>query len=145
LILLDVNVLVYVHREDAPDHNAYRQWLEAQLIANEPCGVSELVLSGCLRVITHPRIFSIPTPIPKAWRFIEQIRQHPNMRIVHPGPSHWKIFSELCQSVQAKGNLIPDAYHAALAIESGCEWVTTDRGFARFPKLRWKHPLAGLN
>jgi predicted nucleic acid-binding protein len=30
---------------------------------------------------------------------------------------------------------------AALAIESGSEWITTDRDFARFPSLRWRHPL----
>lgn len=141
MILLDVNVLVYAHREDVLNHRAYRQWLEEKLSDNEPCGMSELILSGCLRVITHPKVFSIPTPLSDAWRFIEQIRCHSNVRINHPGPSHWKIFSELCHTVQAKGNLVPDAYHAALAIESGCEWVTTDRGFARFPKLRWKHPL----
>ena len=41
----------------------------------------------------------------------------------------------------AKGNLIPDAYFAALAIEWGCEWVTTDRDYARFPGLKWRHPL----
>ena len=29
-----------------------------------------------------------------------------------------------------------DAWYAALAIESGCEWVTFDRGFARFPGLK---------
>jgi predicted nucleic acid-binding protein len=36
-----------------------------------------------------------------------------------------------------------DAYFAALAIEHGCEWITADRGFARFPGLRWRHPLDG--
>ena len=42
----------------------------------------------------------------------------------------------------AKGNLVADAYLAALAIESGCEWITGDRDFSRFPGLRWRHPLA---
>jgi hypothetical protein len=37
---------------------------------------------------------------------------------------------------------VPDAYFAALAIESGCDWITTDRDFARFKGLRWRHPLA---
>jgi predicted nucleic acid-binding protein len=36
---------------------------------------------------------------------------------------------------------VADAYHAALAIESGAEWVTTNRDFARFPGLHWRHPL----
>ncbi|MCY3786131.1 MAG: PIN domain-containing protein, partial [bacterium] len=48
----------------------------------------------------------------------------------------------LCRQVQSKGNLVQDAYLAALAIESGSEWITTDRDFSRFPGLRWRHPLA---
>jgi hypothetical protein len=30
---------------------------------------------------------------------------------------------------------------AALALESGCEWVTTDRNYSRFPGLARRHPL----
>ncbi|MGB0679079.1 MAG: PIN domain-containing protein [Polyangiales bacterium] len=45
---------------------------------------------------------------------------------------------------QARGKLIADAYHAALAIEHGCEWATVDGDFARFPHLRWTHPLPPL-
>jgi predicted nucleic acid-binding protein len=62
--------------------------------------------------------------------------------IVAPGPRHWGIFANLCAAVGAKGNLVPDAYLAALALESGSEWVTTDHDFSRFPGLRWRHPLA---
>ncbi len=40
----------------------------------------------------------------------------------------------------ARGNLMPDVWFAALAIESGCEWITFDRDFARFPGLRWRVP-----
>jgi uncharacterized protein len=141
MILLDVNVLVYAHREDAVNHQAYRDWLKARLDSSEPCGLSDLALSGCLRVITHPKVFMPPTPLGNALRYVNQLRYHPNVRLVSPGNTHWKIFTNLCQSIEAKGNLIPDAYHAALAIESGCEWITTDRGFARFPRLRWRHPL----
>jgi predicted nucleic acid-binding protein len=38
---------------------------------------------------------------------------------------------------------VSDAYLAALAIEHGAEPITTDRDFARFPGLRWRHRLAG--
>lgn len=53
-----------------------------------------------------------------------------------------EIFTDLCRRAGAKGNLVPDAFLAALAIESGSEWVTTDRDYARFPGLRWRHPLS---
>ena len=54
---------------------------------------------------------------------------------------HSEIFQRLCKETETVGNLIPDAYFAALAIESGCEWITTDRDYARFKGLRWRHPL----
>jgi hypothetical protein len=50
------------------------------------------------------------------------------------------FFAGLCQEI--RGPLVSDAYLAALAIEHGCELVTTDGDFARFPGLRWRHPLA---
>jgi predicted nucleic acid-binding protein len=60
---------------------------------------------------------------------------------VAPGDRHFAVFTELVRKVRARGNLIPDAWFAALAIETGSEWITTDRDFARFPGLRWRHPL----
>jgi len=37
--------------------------------------------------------------------------------------------------------IVPNAYHAALAIESNCDWITTDKVFLRFPGLRARHLL----
>jgi predicted nucleic acid-binding protein len=47
----------------------------------------------------------------------------------------------VCQRARASGNLVQDAWFAALAIESGCEWITTDRDYARFEGLRWRAPF----
>lgn len=142
MILPDVNVLVYAFRDAAPDHRRYRAWLEERLSAQEPVGLSELVLAGMVRVLTHPRVFSPPTPVDRALQFADALRSRPNAVLMAPGPRHWEIFVRLCVAAGAKGNLVADAYHAALAVEHGCEWVTTDRDFARFPGLRWRHPLA---
>lgn len=141
MILLDVNLLVYAHREDAERHSEYKDWLEAALAEPSGVAVSELALSGCLRIITHPKIFEKPTPLREAIRFVEDFRMRDEVKLLAPGPNHWSIFTSLCEKAEAKGNLVPDAYHAALAIEWGCEWITADRGFGRFPGLRWRHPL----
>ncbi len=141
MIIADVNVLVYCHRSDAERHDEYRAWLEEQVNSDRAFGVSELVLSGFVRVVTHPRIFVQPTPLPLALQDVERLRQRANCVIHRPGNRHWGIFAELCQRAGAKGNLVADAYHAALAIESGSDWITTDRDYARFPGLRWRHPL----
>ena len=141
MILLDVNVLVAAHYEDAEDHAEVRGWLESELASPAGVGVTDLVLSGTLRVITHPRIFRTPTPLRAALDFVEDFRARDEVHLFAPGPDHWQVFTELCRKVGAKGNLVPDAYHAAVAIEVGCEWISLDRGFSRFPGLRWRHPL----
>ena len=141
MILFDVNVLIYAHRQDTERHAEYRAWLEQALENTEPCAVSDLILSGCLRILTHPKVFLPPTPLAKALDYIRQLREHPNVAVLSPGQRHWTIFAELCAKTSVRGNLVSDAFHAALAIESGCEWITTNRDFARFPGLRWRHPL----
>jgi len=142
VILPDVNVLVYAYREDAPRHERYRHWLEGVLDGQEAYGLSDLVLAGFLRVVTHPRVFLPPSPTEHALEFTEALRGHPNFVPVGPGQRHWDIFASLCRDAGVKGNLVPDAYLAALAIESGSEWMTTDRDYSRFPGLRWRDPGA---
>ena len=139
--LVDVNVLVYAFREDAPGHADYRRWVQALVSSDEAYAVSPQVLSGFLRVVTHPRVFHPPTPLEPALAFADAFRERPNAVPVAPGGRHWDVFTRLCRETGARGNLIPDAWLAALAIESGCEFVTTDRDYARFPQLRWYHPL----
>lgn len=104
-------------------------------------GLSDLVLGSFVRVVTHSRIFPVPTPLAEALAQAGALRARPNCVPVAPGPRHWEVFSRLCREARAKGSLVADAYLAAIAIESGSEWITTDRDYARFPDLRWRHPL----
>lgn len=141
MVLPDVNVLVYAHREDALRHAAYRRWLEAVLKGDEAYAMSDLVLSGFIRVVTHPKVFKRPSSVADAFAFAGQIREQPHCVHVTPGTRHWELFQRLSVETGVKGNLVPDAYLAALAIEAGCEWISTDRDFSRFKGLRWRHPL----
>ncbi len=141
MILIDVNVLIYAFREDTTDHSAYKKWLNDMINSPQAYGMSDIVLSGFLRIVTHPKIFNPPTPLPKALAFVQAIRSRPNCVLISPGAYHWDIFTNLCQSAGTKGNLVADAFLAALAIESGSEWITTDRDYSRFPHLHWRHPL----
>lgn len=105
--------------------------------------MSELVLSGFVRVVTHPRVFDPPDTVEAALAFANAVRAQPTAIPIAPGDRHWTIFERLCLAAGVKGNLVPDAYLAALAIESGSELITTDRDFSRFPELRSRHPLSG--
>ncbi len=108
---------------------------------DEPFGVPSLVFSGFLRVVTHPGIFFVPSPLTRALGFVEGVRGSVAFVSVEPGPRHWTIFRRLCEEAGAKGNLIADAYLAGIAIEQGCEWITTDRDYSRFGGLKTRHPL----
>ncbi|MCP9490689.1 MAG: type II toxin-antitoxin system VapC family toxin [Solirubrobacteraceae bacterium MAG38_C4-C5] len=141
MLLIDVNVLVYASRPADERQERVRDWLQQTIDGPEAFGVSELVLSGFLRVVTHPRTFKRPTTTKDALRFAMALRDRPNAVTIQAGPRHWEIFTALCEGGGVRGNLVPDAYLAALAIESGSEWITADRGFARFAGLRWRDPL----
>ena len=135
--------MVKASRDDAPRHQEYAEWLEDVLRSPASFGVSELVLAAVVRITTHRRIFATPTSVTDALGFVDAIRTHPSAVRIAPGARHFAVFRRLCEQVGARGNLVADAYLAALAIESGSEWITDDRAFARFPGLRWRHPLDG--
>ena len=139
----DVNVLVSAFREDAVHHESCRSWLVGAAASRDRIGLSELVLSGVLRVLTHPRVFLPPTPSEAAVAFVDALLAQPASLTLRPGDGHWRIFRGMAVSLRLTGNRLPDAYHAALAIEHGCEWVTLDRGFAIYPGLRTLNLLDG--
>jgi toxin-antitoxin system PIN domain toxin len=142
MLLPDVNVLVYAFRADMARHGEYRQWLERLLAGDAAYGMADEVLCGFLRLVTNPRVFAQPDDLDSAMAFVQAVRDQPQCVRISPGPRHWSVFAGLCREVGAKGNIIPDAWFAALAIESGSEWISADRDYARFPGLRWRHPLA---
>jgi toxin-antitoxin system PIN domain toxin len=142
MLCVDVNVLVYAHRPESPRHDGYRSWLEEARRGVEPLGIPGMVQSGFVRVVTHPRVFKEPTPLDTALEFIEAVRGSPATVPIAPGERHWGIFTDLCRQLDARGNRVPDAFLAAMAIEQGATFVSADRGFAGFPGLRWIDPLA---
>ncbi len=140
MILPDVNVLVHAFRADSLDHQGCHAWLDSVVNGDARYGVSPQVLSGVIRVTTHPKVFAQPSRLDEVLRFCQVLLEQPHCVVIQPGERHWDIFARLCRDADARGNLVPDAWFAALAIESGCEWITLDRDFARFPDLRWNVP-----
>jgi toxin-antitoxin system PIN domain toxin len=136
-----VNVLLYAFRADSPLHRESRDWLHA--VVNGPAlyGMAPQVLASLVRISTHRRIYVQPSRLEEAITFSKLLLEQPNCQIIQPGQRHWDIFSDLCRRSDATGNLAQDAWFAALAIESGCEWITIDRDYARFPELRWRVPF----
>ena len=142
MLLPDVSVMIYAHREDStPDHALYAHWLSRLATSPEPFAISVLAVSGLVRIVTNGRVFARPSSVDEVFAFIEELSQRPNARIVGPGPDHLAIFERLCRDAGATGKLVADAQHAAVAVEHGCTMVSTDSDCARFAGLRWQHPL----
>ena len=141
MILPDVNVLLYAFRRDSDRHAEYRRWLEDTVNADSAYGISPQTLASVMRISTHPRIYLRPSLLDEAVAFCRALLEPAHCTVVQPGARHWPIFLSLCASAGASGNLVQDAWFAALAVESGCEWITTDRDYARFPGLRWRAPF----
>jgi toxin-antitoxin system PIN domain toxin len=141
MILPDVNVLLHAFRSDSPQHIQYLKWLEDTINGDAAYGMSPQALSAVVRIATHPRIFVQPSRLPEVMAFATTLMSHSHCQLIQPGPRHWGIFESLCRQAHAAGNLVQDAWYAALAIESGCEWITTDLDFSRFHGLRWRRPL----
>ncbi len=140
MILPDVNVLVHAFRSDSLDHRLCRNWLDTVVNGDARYGMSPQVLSGVVRVTTHPKVFFKPSSLDEVLRFCNILLEQPHCAVVQPREHHWEIFTRFCTEADARGNLAPDAWFAALAVESGCEWITLDRDYARFPQLQWRLP-----
>lgn len=138
--LLDVNVVLAAHRDDHPDFDVARPWLDRLLGAREPFAIPDLVAGAFLRIATNRRIFSVPTPTADAFAYLNALRRQPSHVVLAPGPTHLELLRKLCDEADATGDLIPDAQLGAMAIEHAGELVSFDRDFARFESVRWLTP-----
>jgi toxin-antitoxin system PIN domain toxin len=140
LKLLDVNVLLAAHRDDHPDFELARAWLDHTVAERTPFAVVDLVAGSFLRIATNRRIFAIPTPVDQAFAYLKSLRAQPAHAMLAPGPRHVAFLEQLCASGEASGDLVADAQLAAIALEHACELVSFDRDFARFSELKWGRP-----
>lgn len=140
MFLPDVNVLIYAFRADSSHHALSRSWLQRILEGDAAFGISPLALSAVVRITSNRGLPGTPSTLEEGFAFCDEILRQPNCRLVEPGPNHWAVFQRLCVETEISGPRVSDAWFAALAIEHGCEWVTLDRDYARFPGLRWRTP-----
>ena len=137
----DVNVLVYAHRTESSDHDRYASWVKQLAVGPEPFGLSDNVCAAFVRIVTNPRLWEPPTSPRDAVEFVVRLRRRRACRLLVPGPGSWPIFTRLIEATSARGKLVADAWLAAQVMEHACTLVTCDGDFARFPDLRWLHPL----
>ncbi len=142
MILVDANLLLYAENADVPQHGKAVKWWDGQLSTNPGIALCWPVLSAFVRISTNPRVFIRPLILGQSCDRVQSWLARSNVTLVSPTSKHWAVFRELMEKGQATGNLVSDAHLAALAIEHGCELQSTDADFSRFPKLKWRNPIA---
>lgn len=135
MILLDVNVLVYAFHADEPRHHTTRRWLGDVLSSpGRPLGLAESTVTGFVRIVTNSRIYEHPAPTQSANGFVRSLTASGATSWLHPDRTTWDTFERLCaDDPLVRGNLVPDAWLAALALTHGARIASADRGFGRFP------------
>jgi uncharacterized protein len=140
VILVDVNLLIYAYIVESAHHPAAKRWFDARLSGQDRVGLPWASLLGFVRIVSNPRIAVNPPSIVQAWAQVDAWLDAPPVWVPTPGERHREVLASLIPTVTSF-NLVPDAHLAALAIEHGLVLATNDRGFARFPRLRWQNPL----
>jgi uncharacterized protein len=143
MILIDANLLVYARVRTTALHEPAREWLDAQLNGTSAVGLPWPSLLAFVRLVTNPRVFERPEAADAAWAQVEAWLDCEPVWIPLPTERHREVLGGLVRGQAVRGNLVPDAHLAALAIEHGLELCSTDGDFARFSGLRWRNPLAG--
>ena len=141
MILVDANILLYAEDQLSPQHTAAREWWDTQLSGRAPVCLCWIVLGAFIRIGTNSRFYETPLSLEQALCRIQSWLDQPCTRIVQPTERHWTVFSKMLGDGQATANLVTDAHLAALALEHGCEMMSTDADFSRFPGIRWRNPL----
>jgi len=144
MIAIDSNLLVYAHREDAPWHDvAYTRIVELAegrsfWAIPWPC------IHEFLAIVTHPRIYSPPTPLGKAIDQIGAWLESPSLFLLSETEDYWMQLRPILVAGRVSGPQIHDARVAALCKEHGVtELWTADRDFGRFPDIQTRNPLVG--
>ena len=143
MILVDANILLYAEDRSCPRHDAARQWWDSQLSGADPVALCWTVILAFVRIATNARVFERPLLLEEAAPRVESWLDQPCSRIIRPTRGHWQVLQGMLHDAQAVAALVTDAHLAALAVEHGCTLCTTDADFARFPRLKWRNPLAG--
>ncbi|MEW5737304.1 MAG: TA system VapC family ribonuclease toxin [Myxococcota bacterium] len=144
MIAVDTNILVYAHREDSPWHDRAAEVITRLAEGRAPWAIPWPCVHEFLAIVTHPRVYSPPSPIQTALDFLSELRLAPSLTLLAEGGPYWERVVALLTAARAHGPKVHDARIAALCLVGGVdELLTADRDFGRFPELRVRNPLVG--
>lgn len=142
VIVPDVNVLVHAMNTECRHHEKAWAWWSGALEGNEHIGFAWSVVTGYLRVTTHPRIMPKPLPFELAASDVRSWLSLPLTLTLVPGPDHLHAMERLMSGAGSGADLTPDVHLAALVLENGGTVYSQDADFARFDGVRWMNPCS---
>ena len=143
MIAVDTIVLVYAHRRDSPWHAAAAACMRELAEGTASWALPAPCLHEFLAIVTHERIFSPPSPLPKALEQISAWLESPTLVVLAETAGYWEVLSRVVERAKITGPRIHDGRIAALCIHHGVrELLSADRDFSRFGELNTRNPLA---
>jgi uncharacterized protein len=144
LIAVDTNILVYAHREDSSFHDPAAKRVAELAEGSATWSIPWPCVHEFLAIVTHPRIYAPPTPLPRALDQVDAWLGSPTLVLLAESADHWPALRTILKKGRIAGPQVHDARIAALCQQHGVrELWSADRDFNRFPGLVVINPLVG--
>lgn len=142
MIAIDTNLLIYAHREKAPEHKGAKQAIQDAVNSNKGCGITLPSISEFWSIVTNKNLINHPSSTKEAQEFIVGLCEDGEMQIWEPHSDFSARLIQLASDLKIVGTRIFDLQIALIAFENGAtELWTHDKDFIEFPGLRKKDPL----
>lgn len=115
MIALDTNLLVYAHREDSVWHDAAYTRVTELAEGRAPWAIPWPCIHEFLAIVTHPKIFTPPTPLDAALDQVEAWLQSPSLLLLSESEGYW---SELRSSLRVGRIVGPQFMTRALQLSA---------------------------
>lgn len=142
MIAIDTNILVYSHRNNAPQFEMATSAIENLSRSGEAWAIPWPCVAEFIAIVSGPAFGPNATPLLIAIETIKTWLAHPNCTAISETDDSFDILAELAIRAKLKGSAIHDARIAAICISHGVsELWTADRDFQKFPDIRTRNPL----
>ncbi len=142
MIAVDTNILVYAHREDSPFHGAASERITELAEGSATWAIPWPCLHEFLAIVTHPRIYTPPSPLVRALDQVDAWIESPMLVLLAEAAEHWSTLRGLLTAGRIVGPRVHDARIVALCRQHGVrELWSADRDFSRFSGLSVVNPL----
>ncbi len=142
MIAVDSNLLVYAHRQDSSWHKPAVACLKGLAEGSAAWAIPWPCAHEFMAIVTHPRIYSPPTPLASALAQLDAWFESPTLVLITETEGCWSTLRRMLERGRPTGAMVHDAKIVAVCACNGIrELWSADRDFSRFPGLRVRNPL----